>query len=38
MPAFGKTLTDTEIWQISILLKNANQPLPDPVNKILTAP
>ncbi|HEY0308549.1 MAG TPA: cytochrome c [Acidobacteriaceae bacterium] len=38
MPAYGKMLTDTEIWQISILLKSANQPLPDPVNKILTTP
>jgi thiosulfate dehydrogenase len=36
MPAFNAALTDTEIWQVSILLKNADQPLPDPVQKILT--
>jgi mono/diheme cytochrome c family protein len=36
MPAFGNILTDTEMWQVSILLKNADQPLPDPVEKILT--
>ena len=36
MPAYGTILTDTEIWQVSILLKNADQQLPDPVEKILT--
>jgi len=36
MPAFGTLLSDTQMWQVSILLKNANQPLPDPVEKILT--
>jgi thiosulfate dehydrogenase len=28
MPAFNSTLTDTEIWQVSLLLANANKPLP----------
>jgi mono/diheme cytochrome c family protein len=37
MPAFSAVLTPAEMWQISILLKNADQPLPDPVTKILTA-
>jgi thiosulfate dehydrogenase len=36
MPAFASTLNDTQIWQVSVLLKNADQPLPDPVEKILT--
>ena len=35
MPAYSSMLTDTEIWQVSVLLKNADQPLPDPVEKIL---
>lgn len=37
MPAFHRTLTDTELWQVSLLLKNADQGLPDPVLKILEA-
>lgn len=28
MPAFKKTLTDTEMWQVSLLLANADKPLP----------
>jgi thiosulfate dehydrogenase len=36
MPAYGHVLTDTEMWQVSLLLKNADQELPDPVMKILT--
>ncbi len=28
MPQFKGTLTDTEIWQVSLLLANANKPLP----------
>jgi thiosulfate dehydrogenase len=35
MPAYRQALTTTQIWQVSLLLKNANQPLPDPVQKIL---
>ncbi len=38
MPAFDHVLTDTQMWQVSLLLKNADQELPDPVVKILTAP
>lgn len=38
MPAFDHVLTDTEMWQVSLLLKNADQQLPDPVMKILTMP
>ena len=38
MPAFNHVLTDTEMWQVTLLLKNADQQLPDPVVKILTAP
>jgi thiosulfate dehydrogenase len=35
MPAFGKVLSDTEMWQVSLLLKNADKEMPDPVMKIL---
>ncbi len=38
MPAFNHLLTDTQMWQVALLLKNADQTLPDPVMKILTAP
>lgn len=37
MPAFHRTLTEPELWQVSLLLKNADQGLPDPVLKILEA-
>jgi hypothetical protein len=38
MPSFDHLLTDTQMWQVTLLLKNADQQLPDPVMKILTAP
>jgi thiosulfate dehydrogenase len=38
MPAYNHVLSDTQMWQVSLLLKNANQQLPDPVVKILTQP
>ncbi len=38
MPAYNHVLTDTQMWQVTLLLKNADQPLPDPVMKILTEP
>ena len=38
MPAYKNVLTDTQMWQVTLLLKNADQPLPDPVMKILTEP
>jgi thiosulfate dehydrogenase len=28
MPAYGKILTDTQIWQVSLLLSRSSQPLP----------
>lgn len=37
MPAYDHVLSDTEIWQVSLLLKNADQPLPEPVMSTLTA-
>jgi thiosulfate dehydrogenase len=36
MPAYSKVLTDTQMWQVSLLLKNADKELPDPVMRILT--
>ena len=36
MPSFDHVLSDTQMWQVTLLLKNANQQLPDPVMKILT--
>jgi hypothetical protein len=38
MPAYGQVLTDMQMWQVTLLLKNADQQLPDPVMRILTAP
>jgi thiosulfate dehydrogenase len=38
MPAFGHVLTDTQMWQVTLLLKNADQQMPDPVTKILSTP
>jgi len=35
MPSYKGTLSDTEMWQVSLLLKNADKELPDPVVKIL---
>jgi mono/diheme cytochrome c family protein len=37
MPAYNHVLSDTEMWQVTLLLKNADQTLPDPVLHILTA-
>ena len=36
MPSYDHVLSDTQMWQVSLLLKNADQPLPDPVTAILT--
>lgn len=36
MPSYNRVLSDTQMWQVSLLLKNADQQLPDPVMKILT--
>jgi mono/diheme cytochrome c family protein len=38
MPSYDHVLSDTQMWQVTLLLKNADQQLPDPVMKILTAP
>jgi thiosulfate dehydrogenase len=37
MPAYAHILSERQIWELSLLLKNADQPLPDPVQHILTA-
>lgn len=36
MPSFKTVLTPTEIWQVSVLLANANKPLPPQVKAVLT--
>ena len=28
MPAYGKSLTETQLWQVSLLLSMADKPLP----------
>jgi mono/diheme cytochrome c family protein len=38
MPSYDHVLSDTQMWQVTLLLKNADQQLPDPVMHILTAP
>jgi thiosulfate dehydrogenase len=35
MPSYQHILSDAEIWDVSLLLKNADQPLPDPVKAAL---
>jgi thiosulfate dehydrogenase len=37
MPSYAKVLSDTEMWQVSLLLKNADKELPAPVAAILNA-
>jgi len=36
MPAYAKTLTDTQLWQLALLLHSTRDELPDPVRRILT--
>ena len=38
MPSYNHILSDTEMWQVSLLLKNADKELPGPVSRILTTP
>ena len=38
MPAYNHALTETQIWQTSLLLHSAADDLPDPVRALLTAP
>jgi mono/diheme cytochrome c family protein len=35
MPAYQHILDDSDMWDVSLLLKNADQQLPDPVTQIL---
>ncbi|WP_263368100.1 c-type cytochrome [Edaphobacter bradus] len=35
MPSYRHVLSDTQMWQVSLLLKNADKEMPDPVMKIL---
>ena len=36
MPAYGRSLTDTQLWQLALLLHSARDEMPDPVHRILT--
>lgn len=36
MPAYSKVLSDTQMWQVSLLLKNADMELPMPVAQLLS--
>src|SRR5664279_2606064 len=38
MPSYNKVLNQTEMWQVSLLLANADKPLPTPVMDLLKAP
>jgi mono/diheme cytochrome c family protein len=38
MPAYQGVLSDTEIWQVSLLLANANKPLPPAALELLHVP
>lgn len=38
MPAFDQILSTTEMWQVSLLMKNADKEMPGPVTQILSAP
>lgn len=38
MPAFDKVLNQTQIWQVSLLLKQADQPLPPDVMSLIQTP
>jgi mono/diheme cytochrome c family protein len=35
MPSYSHVLSDTQMWQVSLLLKNADKELPGPVSEIL---
>jgi thiosulfate dehydrogenase len=37
MPSYKHVLSDTQMWQVSLLLKNADKELPGPVTQILDA-
>jgi thiosulfate dehydrogenase len=38
MPAYKQVLSETEIWQVSVLLANADKPLPPATLELLKAP
>jgi thiosulfate dehydrogenase len=38
MPSYSHILSDTEMWQVSLLLKNADKELPLPTTQILNGP
>ena len=38
MPAFNRTLNETEMWQVTMLLANADKPMPDSVMSLLKQP
>jgi thiosulfate dehydrogenase len=38
MPSYSHVLTDAQMWQVSLLLKNADKELPAPVSAILNSP
>jgi thiosulfate dehydrogenase len=38
MPSFDQILSSTQMWQVSLLLANANKPLPQPAMDILSKP
>lgn len=38
MPAYQHLYSETQMWQVALLLKNADQPLPDPVMHLLQTP
>lgn len=38
MPSFGKVLNATQIWQVSLLLKQAASPLPPDVMRVIQQP
>jgi len=38
MPAYGKILSQTQIWQVSMLLSRADKPLPANVQELLKEP
>lgn len=35
MPSYGQRLTDTQVWDLALLLKSAHEDLPDPVLRLL---
>jgi thiosulfate dehydrogenase len=37
MPSYKQVLSDTQMWQVSLLLKNADKELPAPVTQILNS-